>query len=63
MNRRIIDVFLHDRLVASYPVVINDGRTALSSEDFVEELKEQLRQRVPGFDVVLARFVVRRTPQ
>jgi hypothetical protein len=61
MSRRIVDVFLHDRLIASYPIVIDDGRPGLSSEDFVEEVRRRLRDRDPGFDVATAKFIVRRT--
>jgi hypothetical protein len=60
MNRRIVDVFLQDRLVASYPIVIDDDRPGLSSEDFVVEAKRRLRERAAGFDIALAKFVVRR---
>jgi hypothetical protein len=63
MDRRIIDVFLHDKLIASYPIVIDDKRPVLSSSDFVEELKQQMRERNPDFDVSAARFVVRGTPE
>ncbi|MBN9089308.1 MAG: hypothetical protein J0J01_20560 [Reyranella sp.] len=63
MNRRIVDVFLQDRLIASYPIVIEDGRTNVSSEDFIDKMKQRMRERDSSFDVALAKFVVRRTSE
>ena len=62
MDRRIVDVFLHDKLIASYPIIIDDDRPGPSSEDFADEVKRRMRERDPGFDVALAKFIVRRTP-
>jgi|KBSSwiStaDraftv2_1062776.scaffolds.fasta_scaffold4299179_2 hypothetical protein len=62
MDRRIVDVFLHDKLIASYPIIIGDGRPGLSSEGFADEVKRRMRERDPGFAVALAKFIVRRTP-
>jgi hypothetical protein len=59
MTRKIVDVFVRDRLVASYPVVLTLERRVMD-EDFVERVKEQMRagsQRAD--DVACARFVVR----
>ncbi|WP_395711062.1 hypothetical protein [Reyranella sp.] len=59
MARKIVDVFLRDRLVASYPVVLTFDRRVID-EDFVDRVKEQMR--VGSFspdDVAGARFVVR----
>ena len=63
MERRIVDVFLRDRLVASYPVVIDDRRMALSDRDFVEHIKRRLRRRDPPFNVSAAKFIVRRSAE
>lgn len=63
MNRRIVDVFLQDRLIASYPIVIEDGRTNVSSEDFIDKMKQRMRERDSSFDVALAKFVVRHTSE
>lgn len=59
MAQKIVDVFLRDRLVASYPVVLTLDRPVMD-EDFVDRVKEQMR--VGSFspdDVDCARFVVR----
>jgi hypothetical protein len=59
MAQKIVDVFLRDRLVASYPVVLTLDRRMMD-EDFVDRVKEQMG--VGSFspdDVARARFVVR----
>jgi hypothetical protein len=59
MKRRIVDVFLHDNLVGSYLIVIDDERQSLSSLDYIAGLKPRLRQQDPGFEVSRARIIVR----
>jgi hypothetical protein len=59
MTQKIVDVFLRDRLVASYPVVLTLDRPVMD-EDFVDRVKEQMC--VGSFspdDVACARFIVR----
>ena len=63
MNRRIVDVFLQDRLIASYPVVVEDVGALATTEDFIEYVRERLRTRVPDVDVARARFIVRTTSE
>jgi hypothetical protein len=59
MAQKIVDVFLRDRLVASYPVVLTLKRRILD-EDFVEQVKERMRGgSFSPDDVACARFIVR----
>jgi hypothetical protein len=59
MNRRLVDVFAQDRLIASYPVVIEDKYPAVSDADFIEHIKARLHRSHPAFDVSAVRFIVR----
>jgi hypothetical protein len=61
MERRIVDVFLQDRLVASYPVVLDDRRRPRSDRDFVDHIKRHLRRTGSAFDLSAAKFIVRRS--
>jgi len=59
MTRKIVDVFVRDKLVASYPVVLTLDRRVMD-EDFVERVKDHMlggSQRAD--DVACARYVVR----
>lgn len=59
MAQKIVDVFLRDRLVASYPVVVALDRRIID-EDFVDQVKERMRGGSFSSDEVeSARFMVR----
>jgi len=59
MTRKIVDVFVRDKLVASYPVVLTLDRRVMD-EDFVDRVKEQMRGGSQcADDVACARYVVR----
>ena len=60
MAERIVDVFLKDKLVASYPVAGNMPTATISDRDFVDLAKSAMRQ--DGYseqDVDDAKFNVR----
>ena len=59
LDRRIVDVFVRDRLVASYPVLVECWPQFASDDDFIEPVRERLRRTFPG-DVGLARYLIRR---
>jgi hypothetical protein len=56
--RKTVDVFLKDKLVASYPVVVEamDGPT---DDDFIARVKEQMQGHYSSDDIRSARFLVR----
>ena len=58
--KRIVDVFIRDKLVASYPVIVTSPEEPLSDQHFIERIKEQMRggSYAPE-DIALARFTVR----
>ena len=59
MAQKIVDVFLRDRLVASYPVVVTLDRRIMD-EEFVDQVKERMRGGSFSPDEVeSARFMVR----
>ena len=63
MTKKIVDVFVRDRLVASYPVVAQPlaGAPAPADGDFVELLKVQM-QGAGSYskeDLAAAKFEVR----
>ena len=59
MIKRIVDVFIRDRLVASYAVVLAVSRPA-GDEDYVEQVRQRMAAACyPPEDISGARFVVR----
>lgn len=57
--RKVIDVFFKDRLVASYPVVL-EALERPSDEEFVSAVKRQMRVGIYSrIEIKQARFVVR----
>jgi hypothetical protein len=60
MAEKVVDVFLRDRLVVSYPVVLNMLNAAISDQDFIGLAKESMRE--DGYtaeDIAEAKFSVR----
>jgi hypothetical protein len=61
--RKIVDVFLHDKLVASYPIVVTAFDWPMD-DDFVRVAVKQMRRGPYSHeDVKTARFIVRDTLQ
>ena len=56
--RKTVDVFLKDKLVASYPVVVEaiDGP---ADDDFIARVKQQMQGHYSNDDIQSARFLVR----
>ena len=54
--RKTVDVFLGDRLVASYPVVLE---TNTSDQDFIEHVRQYMRRHYSKDEIAVAKFVVR----
>jgi hypothetical protein len=56
--RKTVDVYVKDRLVASYPIVVRvvDRPT---DDNFIEGIKQQMRRYYRSEDIQAARFVVR----
>jgi hypothetical protein len=58
--RKIVDVFVRDKLVASYPVVVTSLDEPLSDQHLIERVKEQMRTgNYTPEDIAVARFTVR----
>jgi hypothetical protein len=58
--KKIVDVFIKDKLVASYPVVVESPEEPLSDKHFIDRVKEQMRGgNYAPEDIVVARFTVR----
>jgi hypothetical protein len=55
--RKTVDVYVKDRLVASYPIVVKADRP--TDNDFIESSKQQMRRYYRSEDIQAARFVVR----
>jgi len=55
--RKTVDVFLGDRLVASYPVVLEANNPR--DQDFIEHIRRYMRRRYSKDEIAVARFVVR----
>jgi len=56
--RKTVDVFLKDRLVASYPVVVAEiDRPA--DDDYTASVKRHMRGLYDKGDIAVAKFVVR----
>jgi hypothetical protein len=64
MAEKVVDVFLRDKLMASYPVVLNMLNAAISEQDFIELARDSMRE--DGYtaeDIVEAKFGVRSVPE
>jgi hypothetical protein len=56
--RKTVDVFLRDRLVASYPVVLSEiDRPA--DDEYSAEVRRYMRRHYNNRDIAAARLVVR----
>jgi hypothetical protein len=61
---KVVDVFLKDRLVASYPIVLDKLNAAMSEQDFIELARDCLRENgYPAEDKVDSKFSVRSIPE
>lgn len=58
MVEKIVDVFLQDKRVASYPVTWRDSKAPIPDSDFVERAKEAMMNDYPEEKVAAAKFVV-----
>jgi hypothetical protein len=56
--RTTVDVYVRDRLVASYPIVAKSVDRP-TDDDFIESAKQQMRRYYTSEDIQAARFVVR----
>jgi hypothetical protein len=57
--RKIVDVYIFDKLRASYPVLLSRLEEP-SDEDFVEHVREQMRLgSYAEHEIASARFIVR----
>jgi len=64
MAEKVVDVVLRDRLVASYPVVLDRLNAALSEQDFIGLARDSLRK--DGYtaeDIAEATFSVTSVPE
>jgi hypothetical protein len=64
MAEKVVDVFLRDKLVASYPVVLDILNAAISEQDFIELARNSMRE--DGYtaeDIAEAKFSVRGVPE
>jgi hypothetical protein len=58
--RKIVDVFVKDKLGASYPVIVTMPEEPLSDQHFIERVKGQMRTgNYAPEDIAVARFTVR----
>jgi hypothetical protein len=55
---KTVDVYVKDRLVASYPLVAKDIDRP-TDDDFIERTKQQMRLYYRSEDIEAAKFVVR----
>ena len=64
MAEMVVDVFLKDRLVASYPVVLDRLDVAISEQDFIEIARDCMQENgYPAEDIGEAKFSVRSVPE
>jgi hypothetical protein len=64
MAEKVVDVVLRDRLVASYPVVLDRLNAALSEQDFIGLARDSMRENgYTAEDVAEAKFSVRSVPE
>jgi len=58
--RRIVDVFVRDRLIASYPVVIEGDGHSPSNKKFIDIVRNRIDALYSPDDIKVAKFVVRK---
>jgi hypothetical protein len=64
MAEKVVDVVLRDRLVASYPVVLNRLNAAISEQDFIGLARDSMRENgYTAEDIAEAKFSVRSVPE
>ena len=64
MAEKVVDVFLKDGLVASYPVVVDRLDVAISEQDFIELARSaMLEDGYAAEDIAEAKFSVRSVPE
>ena len=56
--RKTVDVFLKDKLVASYPVVVG-AIDRPADDDFIARVKKQMGRHYNSEDIKSAKFLVR----
>jgi hypothetical protein len=56
--RKTVDIFLKDKLVASYPVVV-EAIDRPTDDAFIARVKEQMQNHYSNEDIQSARFLVR----
>lgn len=56
--RKTVDVFLKDKLVAAYPVIV-EAIDRPTDDDFIARVKEQMKSNYSSDDIQSARFLVR----
>jgi hypothetical protein len=56
--RKTVDVFLQDKLVASYPVIV-EGIDRPTDDDFIARVKKQMESHYSSEDIQSARFLIR----
>jgi hypothetical protein len=64
MAEKVVDVFLKDRLVASYPVALGMLNGPTADQDYIELAKDAMRE--DGYsaeDIAGAKFSVRAVPE
>jgi hypothetical protein len=55
--KKTVDVFVQDRLVASYPVVLE--AIDPTEEDFIDSVRRHMRRHYSQEDIAAAKFIVR----
>ena len=64
MAEMVVDVFLRDRLVMSYPVVLDRLDVAISERDFIEIARDCMQENgYPAEDIGGNKFSVRSVPE
>ena len=64
MAEKVVDVVLRDRLVASYPVVLDRLNAALSEQDYIGLARDSMRENgYTAEDIAEAKFSVRSVPE
>jgi hypothetical protein len=58
--KKTVDVFVQDRLIASYPMVLEEIDP--TDEDFVDRIKRYMRRHYSKEDIAAAKFIVRNVP-
>lgn len=64
MAEKIVDVFVSDELLSSYPVALDVLRAGSFDADFIEQARAAMRKNGYAADVIAAaKFVVRGVPE